>query len=219
MVLDWQQHPYYHVLKPVVFAAVRSRMSMRQVKRGEVLSLEGEPCRSVFWVAEGRLRVITVALNGREQTLIEAYKGQVVNLVAALDGGPSPATVMAATRAAVFVLPCRAIDELVSQYNEFARVLLRDLAIRLRQQTALITDLALRSVGERLARLLLSAAGDEQGIHTTQREIASRLGTVREVIARELARFEERGWIKLGRGAIEVVNLAALKAYVNFDDM
>ncbi|MHB9031628.1 MAG: Crp/Fnr family transcriptional regulator [Anaerolineae bacterium] len=218
MVVDWQQHPYYHMLEPRAFAALRRRMAIHQLQRGAILSQEGEPCTAVYWVAEGRLRVITLALNGRDHTLTEAAKGQVLNLVPALDGGPAPATIVAATRAAVFALPCTALEELVQQYPQLASLLLHDLAARLRQQTAQAADLALRSVAERLARLLVGAAASADGLHTTQREMASRLGTVREVVARELARFEERGWVKLGRGSIEITDLQALKDLVELGE-
>lgn len=209
-MVTWQSHPFYSVLGHE-FGELQSMMTLRHLQRGEVLSLEGEPCSYVYWVAEGRLRMVKTSIGGREQTLTELSVGEVLNLVPALDGGALPATALAATRASVFVLRKEALIRLLQRYPALAMSVLYDLARKLRKQTELAADLALRSVGERLARLLVAEAATAQGLHTTQREVAARLGTVREVLARELARFESRGWIRLGRGSIEIIDLAAIR--------
>jgi len=211
-------YPYARSLSVPAYNAMCKMMSIRRLQRDEVLASESEPCEAVYWVAEGRLRVLKVAPNGREQTLYEAHQGAVLNLVPALDGDPSPATIVAATRSSLFVLSVTALDELIGRYPELARLLLRELAARLREQTNLSAELALRSVGERLARLLVDSVSIEGGLHTTQREMASRLGTVREVLARELARFERRGWIIASRGVIEVVDYTALQHLAEYGD-
>lgn len=207
----WWSHPFAKALPAEQFEQFRRRARIHSLQRGELLVLEGEPCSSVYWAAEGRLRVVKSSQDGREQTLTEALPGQALNLVPALDGGLMPATIVAATRAKVFSLSVHDLDALLETCPVLCRVLLRELAVRLREQTALAADLALRSVGERLARLIVSEALRAGGLYTTQREIASRLGTVREVVARELARFEERGWVKLGRGTVEVLDIEALQ--------
>jgi CRP/FNR family cyclic AMP-dependent transcriptional regulator len=210
VVVAWQSHPFYAVLGKE-FSGVQGLLSLRHLQRGEVLTLEGEPCTYVYWVAEGRLRVLKTSIGGREQTLAELSVGEVLNLVPALDGGSLPATAQAATRASVFALRKEDLIGLLQRYPVLAMAVLHDLAHKLRKQTELVADLALRSVGERLARLLVNESATVQGLHTTQREVAARLGTVREVLARELARFESRGWVRLGRGSIEIIDLTALR--------
>ena len=209
-MVAWQSHPFYAVLGKE-FNELQGLLSLRHLQRGEVLALEGEPCTHVYWVAEGRLRMLKTSIGGREQTLAELSVGEALNFVPALDGGSLPATALAATRASVFALRKDDLIRLLQRYPALAMAVLHDLARKLRKQTELAADLALRSVGERLARLLANEAATAQGMHTTQREVAARLGTVREVLARELARFESRGWIRLGRGSIEIINLAALR--------
>ena len=94
--------------------------------------------------------------------------------------------------------------------------------------SSLVEDLALRSVPERLARLLLariesgcqgSAYGSRAATRRrmTQREMAAQLGTVREVVARNLADLERRGWIQVRRGVIEIVDPDALRAFASGD--
>jgi CRP/FNR family transcriptional regulator, cyclic AMP receptor protein len=210
-VVVWQAHPFYTVLGKD-FSVLQSSMTLRLLQRGEVLTLEGEPCSHVYWVAEGRLRMVKTSIGGREQTLAELSKGEALNVVPALDGGTLPATALAATRASVFGMRKEEFVRILNVYPALAMFVLADLARKLRKQTELAADLALRSVGERLARLLVNEAATTEGVYTTQREIAARLGTVREVLARELARFESRGWVRLKRGAIEITNLAALRS-------
>jgi CRP/FNR family cyclic AMP-dependent transcriptional regulator len=217
-VVPWQLHPFYSVLGSE-FNELQSKMTLRYLARGEVLVLEGESCTHVYWVAEGRLRILKTSIGGREQTLAELIVGEVLNLVPALDGGAVPATALAATRASVFALRKEDLIRLLQRYPALAMAVLHDLARKLRKQTDLAADLALRSVGERLARLLVYETETAQGLHTTQREIAARLGTVREVLARELARFEGRGWVRLGRGSIEILNLTALRRLADEGEM
>jgi CRP/FNR family cyclic AMP-dependent transcriptional regulator len=218
VIVSCQSHPFFKVLGKDSDELL-GLLSLRHLQRGQVLAMEGEPCTHVYWVAEGRLRILNTSVGGREQTLAELSVGEALNLVPALDGGTLPATAIAATRASIIGMRKEDLIGLLQRHPSLALVVLHDLALKLRKQTELIADLALRSVGERLARLLVHEAATVQGLHTTQREVAARLGTVREVLARELARFESRGWINLGRGIIEINNLAALRRFAKEGDM
>jgi CRP/FNR family transcriptional regulator len=58
-------------------------------------------------------------------------------------------------------------------------------------------------------RACRSAAGNDL-LHITHQTLAMELGTAREVISRHLKRFEARGWLRLGRGTIELVDMTRL---------
>jgi len=180
--------------------------------RGQILALENEPCSAVYLVVSGRLRAYKMSPQGREQIVAILQTGQAFYLVPALDGGPLPATTQALTRASVLSISRDDFVSLMQRFPPLALHVAVDLARRLRQMTGLVEDLSLRTVPERLARLLLETARASTDHRLTQREMAARLGTVREVVARTLAQFEERGWIKLQRGVIEIVDVAALEA-------
>jgi CRP/FNR family transcriptional regulator len=90
---------------------------------------------------------------------------------------------------------------------------LRELAQRLRKFSALIGDLSLLTVPQRLAKLLVERARSGGRHHATQREMAAQLGTVREVVARSLSQFEDQGWVRVGRGVIEILDADMLEEY------
>lgn len=104
---------------------------------------------------------------------------------------------------------------LLDTHPQFARLVIQDLAGRVVHLIALVEDLSLRSVEARLARLLLEkASGDrvQRKRWATQTEIASRLGTVPDVVSRTLRRLAERGLIQISRQEIILVDRAGLEA-------
>jgi len=204
------QHPYFRHLGPPQITAIARLATLRTLLRGEILALEGEPCTTVYLLVEGRIRALKMSPQGREQVVRELWVPQPIYLVPALDGGPLPATTRAATRATLLGFPCDALVDLLAHEPSIAMRVLRELAARLRRFTSLIEDLSLRTVPERLAKLLIERAESPEPQRVTQQEMAIQLGTVREVVARSLAQFEGQGLIHVQRGTIEILDLDAL---------
>lgn len=184
---------------------------VRRLARGEIVSLEGEPCTAIYFVIEGRVRAFKTSPQGREQIVSEIQAGEAFYLVPALDNSPLPVSTEASTRVLLLSLAREDFVQIVQRYPPLALAVLRDLAQRLRRLSALIEDLALRSVPERLAKLLITHATASNARRMTQREMAAQLGTVREVVARTLAQFEVQGWIRIERGSITIVDAEALR--------
>jgi CRP-like cAMP-binding protein len=78
----------------------------------------------------------------------------------------------------------------------------------------LVEDLSLRTVGARLAKLLLTQATEEETVprRMTQQEMAAQLGTVREVVGRTLAELEREGLIRMERHRIVIVDRTGLES-------
>jgi CRP-like cAMP-binding protein len=213
------EHPYFRDLPAPDREGVARLATMRTLVRGEILALEGEPCTTVYFVIQGRLRAIKSSPQGREQVVSELLPGQTFYLPPALDGGPLPATTQAATRATLLGFSQRDFLALLQNHRAIAMQVLVDFARRLRQLSSLVETLSLRSVPDRLARLLLEQVQAPTDHQLTQREMAAQLGTVREVLARALARFEDNGWIHLRRGVIEVVDPQALRQFIAAEEL
>lgn len=204
-------HPHFAVLDDVEVRDVAGRAATRHLARGEILALEGDPCEHVYLVMDGRIRAIKVSPQGREQVVRELRPPEAFYVVPALDDGRLPTTTQAATRAAVLALPKGAFLEVLERYPRVERELLVSFARRLRQLTTLTGELALYTVPERLARLLLQNAASPTRPRMTQQEMAAALGTVREVVARALYDFQDRGWLSVNRGRIEILDVEALR--------
>lgn len=204
-------HLYFRYLTPADRAGLLAASRLRALEEGEILALEGDPCTAVYLVLRGRVHAFKASAEGREQIVSALLPGQMLYLVPALDGLPLPTTTQAAGRTVVLAIPRPIFLDSLRAYPDMALAVLRDFAGRLRQLTALVEDLALRSVAQRLARLLYERALQPGSQRMTQREMAAHLGTVREVVARTLAQFEREGWIHLGRGVIEILDAEALR--------
>ena len=203
-------HPYFEDLNAKEIERIAVLAAVRTYDRGEIISLEGDPCTAVYFVLKGRVHAVKTSLQGREQVIDELGPGQPFYVVPALDGKPLPVTSRAATEATLISFARADFLDLLSRHSGVCMKVLVGFASRLRRLSALVEDLALRSVSQRLAQLLIRRVRSEEGHRMTQREMAARLGTVREVVSRTLARFEQDGYIDVRRGVIEILDLDAL---------
>ncbi|MEA3375288.1 MAG: Crp/Fnr family transcriptional regulator [Chloroflexota bacterium] len=199
-------------LSRLVSVAIR-----RAYEADETIILEGEPCRSAYFLADGRVRASRISPDGREQVLVRLGPGQSFNTVPPFQPeGLNHATVRAVDRVTVYAVTKEDLLRLVSEDGHLALTLLRDFADRLDHLTDLVEDLSLRTVRGRLARFLLEQA--EAGAVTprwTQAEIAARLGTVREMIGRTLRAFADANLVRMDRQRIVLIDREGLEAEAN----
>lgn len=185
----------------------------RIVPAGALLCAEGEAQVPVILVLEGALRVYQANVDGHEQTLALRLAGDAVNLPAAFtDDGRAPANIVAWNAPAkVLLVPQAAFARLATQDAALSLAVMRALAAQARHLNQLVTDLSLRSVRQRLARFLLleSATGEP---HTwTHAEIATRLGTAREVISRQMRVLIDLGAVRQERQRLIIADADSLR--------
>jgi CRP/FNR family transcriptional regulator len=206
------QHPYFAGLPPQVLAAVKQRAVVRTYARGALVFSEGAAPTGLYVVLTGRVRVYKASHEGREQVLHHVGPGQSFNDVAAFDGAASPASAQALEPTVAALIPRSELLRLVRAHPEIAEAVIRVLAGRLRQMSALVEELALRPVVARVARALLRLA--ERGpvvTLPTRQELAAMAGTVREVATRALKQLERAGAVQTGPGRrLLVLDLALL---------
>ncbi len=207
------KHPYFAGLDERARQRVADCVIVRRMPRDSVIVMQGDPPSAVYFIAHGQVRISRFSPDGREQALMDLFPGQVFNLVGVIDGRPTPSTAMARTAVVLYVIERSDFWHLLHAYPPVAEAVLVDFAGRLRRFTALVEALSLRTVAERLARLLLDMAGEPHGQMSrfTQQDLASRLGTVREVINRTLKRFEEQGLIRIERHRIIILDPEGLE--------
>jgi CRP/FNR family cyclic AMP-dependent transcriptional regulator len=206
------QLPFFAALDGEALREVAGYVHEVSVSAGQVVVLEGEPCQAVYFPVRGLLRTRRLSADGREQVLSYIGLGGSFNLVAALDGGDNVATMDALSGATVYVIPCRDFQHIVAEHQEVALAVSRYLAGEVRHLSDMVESLALHTVRSRLAGFLLDrAAGRAPPRRWTQEEIASQIGTVREMVGRTLRAFADEGWIRRERGRIVVVDRQGLE--------
>lgn len=188
-----------------------ARIAVRQhYPAHHLIQFEGEPAEAMYIVAKGLVKISRIGSNGREQVMNVIGPGGHFNTVPIFDNGLCPANAETLSEVQLLILPRQAIRSLIERQPALALAMLGEFAGRLRHLVNLVDELALHSVQGRLAGLLLrqaeAAERGEPSPALTQAEIAARLGTVREMVARTLKAFEVQGAIKLDRGAITIID-------------
>jgi CRP-like cAMP-binding protein len=207
--------PYFAELPPDLLKPIAQTAIRRNYDPGQVVILEGEPAFGLYIVQDGWLKAVKIALDGREQTLQFLGPGEIFNAVSVFTDAANPATVSALEQSVLWVVPRDAMLRLLDSYPRLARQVIQNLAGRMLHLLALVEDLSLRTVEARLARLLLEQAEQATVARqrwATQAEMASRLGTVPDVISRVLRKFSEEGLIEVARRQIKILDHSVLEA-------
>lgn len=173
--------PYFSSLGSDGIERVARELLELSFARGEVMFLEGEPCRGLYVVASGQVRIYKSSAEGREQVLLVARRGDSFNDVPVFDGGTNPASASALEDTTVYVIPGETVLSLRADCPP-ARDILKLFAAHLRHLTTVVEGLSFRSVVGRLARFLLDTAVVEGGPSPVQRltqdEMAARLSFI-----------------------------------------
>src|SRR5579884_1127061 len=125
---------------------------------GEIIFTEGEPCRGLYVIESGQVKIFKTSPDGREQVLLIAGPGGTVAELPVFDGGPYPASACAVTDAALLEVRKDDVRQLCLEHPEVALKLLRVVGARLRRLVAMIEELSFTTVRQRLAALLAREA-------------------------------------------------------------
>jgi CRP/FNR family transcriptional regulator len=202
-------------LTPAEIQALAQRAVERRFAAEEMLFWEGEPCAGIFLIVEGSVKILKTSPNGREMMLALESAPATVAELPLFDGGPYPASVRAVEPVTTLFVDKADFQNVCRQFPDVALKILAVVGRRLRHLVGIVESMTFGSVTERLARLLLDAAhqarSDSFDLPLTHQELASRLGTVREVVSRNLARFRAEGLIRLDGHRLEILNRRGLE--------
>lgn len=201
--------PFFQHLRAAALEEIARCVRTRSYSRGELILLEGEDCPGVYLVQKGFVKILRSSEEGRTQTLAILGPGHPFNEVPAVDGGPNPASAEALTDAVVYVISRADFLRIMERHPQVSQAVLVSFAARLRQMVELASDLSLRTVPQRLAKLLLDQA--HAAGQMTQHEMAARLGTVREVVGRALRALTDEGLIRIEGSRIVITDRVGLQ--------
>jgi CRP/FNR family transcriptional regulator len=207
--------PYFQGLSRQEMEAIKPFFFEKRHARNEMVALEGEPCRAVYFVASGSVKVTRNSPDGRELVLRIMRKGETFNEVPVFDGGPNPATVVALEATLLYAIPAEKMGEIIRLHPRVAMNILRIFGHRLRQMVTLAEDLSFRHVMGRLAKVLLENVVErEEGPRLTQQDMAALVGTAREMVSRSLRSLEEMGAVKVEGRSVRVVDPDVLRELI-----
>lgn len=209
-------------LSPDHRARAQSHMRTLRARRGQVLLGRGAASTDIYFILEGSFGVVAYSPQGREVSLRTLTAGDVVGELAAVDGQPRSATVVAETDARVAILPREDFLAFVEGSPKTAMWLAELLASKIRDMNERIFELSALNVQARLhCELLRLAKGGSESLGPlviqpapTHAELANRIGTHREAVTREMRALVEHKVIRAGRRSLEFVDLRRLEHFV-----
>jgi len=220
-VLSLSTVPAFAGLAPALLEAVAQAAIARDFAAGQVVFLQGEPCAGLYIVHSGWLRSLMISPTGRQQVVRLVGAGESFNELSVFAGGVNKVTVEALEPSHVWIVPRDLLLRLLDQHPALGRVIIQNMAHRIQHLMSLVEDLSLLSVEARLARLLLKQASGDVILRrrwATQAEMASRLGTVPDVLNRALRSLVDEGLIALDRHQIQILNRSGLEAKAQFGE-
>jgi CRP/FNR family transcriptional regulator len=200
--------------------ALSARAVHKRFSPGELVFAEGEPCEGLHVIARGKLRIYKTSASGREQVLAEEGPGSSVAELPVLDGGPYPASAAAISECETLFLSRRDFRSICMEHPEVALKVLTVVGGRLRGLVGIIEELSFTTVRQRLIAFLLRAAteqgkkswaGSEFDLPGSHQELASRIGTVRELVSRNLGRLQAENLISTDGRHVLIPDVAALQ--------
>jgi CRP/FNR family transcriptional regulator len=213
--------PIFSSLSEQEFAFLTSSLLPRKYSAGELIFREGEPCAGLYLVQSGDVRIFKSSAGGREQVLSIDGPGSSIAELPVFDGGTYPASAQAVSDCKLLFFSRQDFQALCRKYPEVALKVLRVIGGRLRRLVAIIEELSFTTVRHRLMALLVrlgKAEGVRNGDAVTltlpanNSELAAQIGTVRELVSRNLSRLQAEGLIQLDNRNIEIPSLKRLQA-------
>ena len=198
-----------------------SRTVRKLFSSGELIFSEGEPCNGLHIIARGKVRIFKTSVSGREQVLAVNVPGESVAELPVFDGGPFPASAVAVEDAELAFISRRDFNAYCLEHPEVALKVLSVVGARLRRLVGIIEELSFTTIRQRLIAALVklaqsegrtTARGIEFQLPATHQELANQLGTVRELISRNLTRLEAEGLLDVDARQIVVKDMKGLSA-------
>ncbi|HUC42799.1 MAG TPA: Crp/Fnr family transcriptional regulator [Candidatus Sulfotelmatobacter sp.] len=169
------------------------------VLRNESVFHEGDAPLGLIVVREGAVKIYKTGEGGREQILEIEGPGRSVAELPLFDGRPYPASCAAVHDSVLLVVRTREFHEMLDRHPALSRAVIATLALRMRRLVMLVQELSLRDVRHRLVDLLreLAAGRDAFELDLSHQELAARIGTVREIVSRMLAKLAQDGVLRV----------------------
>jgi CRP/FNR family transcriptional regulator len=180
-------------------------------EKGEMIFSDGQKADGFYVVAQGRIKVFKVSLDGKEQILHIFGPGEPVGEVPVFTGSAFPAGAQTLDRSTLLFFPKGAFVRLLEENTPLVLNMLAILSRRLRQFTVQVENLSLKEVPGRLAAYLLFLAKEQKNsrrveLAISKGQLASLLGTIPETLSRILAKMRDAGLVEVEGAGISLLD-------------
>lgn len=188
------------------------RSAVLKVPRGTVIFGPGKSPENMLFLLDGSVRVQQTSESGREIVLYRIHAGEscVLTTACLLAFDDYSAEGVAETDIEAAAIPRAVFDDLVANSAPFRNFVFSAFSKRITDLFLIIDEVAFGRIDVRLAHKLEELSGGTCAVSATHQRLSVELGTAREVITRQLQEFQRRGWVQLSRGAIKLLDPAAI---------
>ncbi len=212
ITLDWLKlFPDLLELEPESKVLLARYSRIIEAPVGTIGYREGTPCGAYVLRLAGQSRVYKMSSSGREILLYRVGSGEtcVLTTTCLLGSSDYPASTIVEEAIRDVIVPAAAFNQLMVESRVFRRFVMQNYGALISDLIVLLDEVAFHNLDVRLAKLLLDEPSAQ--VNRTHQQLAAELGTAREVVSRQLKRFEQKGWVSLGRGHVEILDRAALE--------
>lgn len=190
------------------------------IKAGTVLFRPGDAPFGFVLVLSGRVNVYLNSRTGRELLLYSIDPGEtcVQTTLGLLGAQTYSGEAIADSDIVAVVVPPAVFERLVTASEPFRRFVFSAFADRLGEMTQLLEMVAFVRVERRLAQWLAAECGEDNAVRATHGEIASAIGSAREVVSRRLEALAGRGIVSLERGTVRITAPGDLRRIASGSD-
>ena len=219
-----RSNPLFSALDERELNSLGARAGLRTYAANDFLFSEGDPCAGLYFVVSGLVRIFKTSANGREQVLSVEGPGSSIAELPVFDGGPYPASAAAMQPSQLIFLSRQDFQAICLENPAVSLKVLQVVGGRLRRLVGIIEELSFTTVRHRLISWLLrqaktegrpSARGTVFTLGASHQELASQIGTVRELVSRNMARLQAQGFIETNSREITLVDREGLEADLN----
>ncbi len=199
-------------LKPEIRDLLVGESAVVSVPKGTVIFGPGKAPENMLLLLDGTVRVQQVSESGREIVLYRVHAGEscVLTTACLLAYEDYLAEGITETDVEAVAIPRRVFDQLVASSEVFRRFVFSAYSKRITDLFLVIEEVAFRRMDIRLAQKLLELQTPAHQVAATHQQLASELGTAREVVSRQLQEFHRRGWLNQTRGMVTITDETSL---------
>ena len=205
---------YFDDVSDEILKDIATHTRLGEFQRGDVLFWEGDPCEGLFILQQGSAKIFRLSPQGRQYIVRILQEGDTFAEVPAFDEGTSPVNVEALETCRTWIIDKNKLHTLVMEHPAFAQKVLVNFGKMLRGMVRMVSEMAFYQVTHRLARLIDTELPQDKSAAWTQEQLAARLGTVREVVARSIKELERSGAIKIEDRRIQIADREIFEQWI-----
>lgn len=215
---------YFSGLSENILTPITEKTYLYKFSADEAVFWEGEPSKGLYIIKKGSVKLFKTSPQGRELVINVITEGDSFNEVPVFDNRGNPVSVATLEDSYIWIVDVDAIQNAMQEHPEVAQTIILNLSQKLRMLVGMVEELSFYQVTTRLARLISNLPPEQLVGNTSQRitqdDLAARVGTVREVVARSLRKLERSGAIEVSRQKIEIIRQDRLMewAYLPWDE-